>query len=64
MVALRITGLAYFQSLSPPDWQVCQGGEAMPAAPEPFGFGYQPPETCAAMWNARRTAGTLMSLRI
>jgi hypothetical protein len=35
----------------------------MPAAPEPFGFGYQPPETCAAMWNARRTAGTLTSLR-
>jgi hypothetical protein len=34
----------------------------MPAALTRSDFGYQPPETCAAMWKASKTAGTLTSL--
>jgi len=66
MVALRIIErtLPYFWSLSPPDWQVCQGGRTIPVAPSHSDFGYQPPETCAAMWKASKTAGTQISLRI
>jgi hypothetical protein len=36
----------------------------MPGAPlSRSDFGYQPPETCAAMWKASKTAGTQTSLR-